>query len=326
MMEKKWVISLLMIGLMVIWTAGTALGAEKSFPTKIIELYCPFGAGGSTSMGARIVAGTAAESLGRPVVVVNKPGGGGTVGADLVAKAKPDGYTLLVTQAASNGIQPAIRKLRYKNTDFEFYGQYAINPYVMLVKSDAPWKSVEELVAYTKDHPGELKYCSSGVGASDHFTMELFKSVVGVKIEHLPFQSAGEGLTAILGGHAHVGILDWRTVKPLVEAGKVRVLAQANEKRLEDLSGIPTFAEKGYPEIKHYTWFGIAAPKGVPKQISEKLRDAFSKAFQNKEVIETLVKLGFTPYYRSAEDFTKFVKEEEEKYKRIAEKANIKMD
>ena len=326
MMEKKLIGSLLVIGLLLIWMGSVALGAEKEFPTKAIELYCPFGAGGSTSMGARIVAGTAAESLGRPVVVVNKPGGGGSVGADLVAKAKPDGYTLLVAQAASNGIQPAIRKLRYKNTDFEFYGMYAIIPYVMVVKNDAPWKSVEELVAYAKDHPGELKFCSSGAGASDHFTMELFKSIAGVKIEHLPFQSAGEGLAAILGGHAHVGILDWRTLKPLVEAGKARVLAQANEKRLEALSSIPTFAEKGYPEMKHYTWFAIAAPKGVPKEISEKLRDAFSKAFQNKEVTETLAKLGFTPYYRSAADCTKFAMEEEEKYRRIAKEANIKVD
>lgn len=325
-MKIKSIFLFLIIGMIFMGMANLVLGAEKEFPTKSIELICPFGAGGSTSMGARIVAGSASEILGRPVVVVNKVGGGGSVGTEYVAKAKPDGYTLLAASTASNGIGPVIRKVGYKNTDFEFLCQYAIIPMLMVVKSDAPWKSLEEIVAYAKEHPGELKYSTTGVGTSDHFAMALFNQVAGVNIVYLPFMSAGEALTAILGGHAQVGLLDWRVLKGSVDAGKLRLLAQANEKRLEEFPNVPTFAEKGYPGVKHYIWQGVAAPKGVSKGISVKLREAFSKASQHKEVIETLMKIGFTPSFRSAEDFTKFVREEEEKYMRLVREANIRVD
>lgn len=325
METKSKYLMVIMIQIFVV-IASLGLAAEKEFPIKPIELYCPYGAGGSTSIGARIVAGTAAEILGRPVVVINKTGAGGSIAAEYVAKAKPDGYTLLVFNSGSNGVTPAIRTVRYSNADFELYCQYTIIPLIMLVKADAPWKSLEELIAYAKQHPGELKYPTSGIGTSAHFAMELFNHAAGTKIVHLPFKSDPECTAAILGGHAHVGILWWPANKGPVEGGKLRILAQASEKRLEEFPNIPTFAEKGFPEVTLYSWYGIAGPKGIPKEISDKLRDAFSKSSQHKEVIEALAKLGFTPYYRSAEDFAKFVKDEEEKYRRIAKEDNIRLE
>ena len=137
------------------------MGTE-TYPTKNIELVCPYGAGGSTSMGARIIAGTLSEMIGRTVVVNNKPGAGGSIGAEYVAKAKPDGYTLFVTNSGSNGVTPAIRSVRYKNEDFELFGQYAIQALGLVVRSDAPWKSVDELVQHAKQNPGALKFASLG--------------------------------------------------------------------------------------------------------------------------------------------------------------------
>ena len=325
-MKRNWVGLCMIVGLTWGSASGMASAAEREFPSKSIEIICPFGAGGSTSMGARIIAGAAGETLGRPVIVVNKPAGGGSVGGEFVAKAKPDGYTLLAASTSTNGINPAIKKLGYKNSDFEFLGQYAIIPMMLVVKSDAPWKSLEEIVAYAKAHPNELKGSTAGVGASDHFAMVLFNEVAGVKITYLPFMSAGEEVAAILGGHAQVGFLDWRAVKGAVEGGKMRVLAQGNDQRLKEFPDIPTFAEKGYPRIKHYIWQGIAAPAGLPKGVSGKLKEAFSKAFQNKDVVETLSKIGFTPSYQSAEDFSKFVREEEQKFQRIVRETNMRVE
>jgi len=325
-MEKKAICLLSIISVIFIGIASVVLGAGEEFPTKLIELYCPFGAGGGTSMGARVVAGAASEILGRPVVVVNKPGASGTIAAEYVARAKPDGYTLLLFNSASNGVVPAVRKVSYKREDFELYGQYAFIPMVLIVKDDAPWKSFEEFIAYAKKHPGELKAATSGVATSSHLGIELINRVAGVKIVHLPFKSGPEVTAAILGGHAHLGLEPIPAQKGVIEAGKFRVLAQASEKRLEEFPDVPTFIEKGYPELKWCPWHGIAGPKGVPEKISGKLKDAFSIAFQHKEVVEMLKKLGFTPNYRSADDFTKFVREDEEKFSKIAKEANIRLE
>jgi tripartite-type tricarboxylate transporter receptor subunit TctC len=306
---------------------GGAIGAERDYPTKNIELVCPYGAGGSTSMGARIIAGTLSEMLGRTVVVNNKPGAGGSIGAEYVAKAKPDGYTLFVFNSGSNGVTPATRSVRYKNEDFELFGQYSIQALGLVVKSDAPWKSVEELVKYAKQNPGALKFATSGIGTSGHFCMELFKKVGGdLKIEHVPFKSGPEYIAALLGGHVHMGILYLVDVKGPVEAGKLHLLAAATEKRMEDYPDIPTFAEKGYPEVKMTAWYGISAPVGLPKEVSEKLKAALTKTFQHPEVKKMLTQIGYSPSYKDPEEFSRYVKEEEKKLYQIAKEANIKID
>ena len=278
-------------------------------------------------MGARIIAGTLSEMIGRTVVVNNKPGAGGSIGAEYVAKAKPDGYTLFVFNSGSNGVTPAIRSVRYKNEDFELFGQYAIQALGLVVKSDAPWKSVEELVQYAKKNPGALKFATSGIGTSGHFCMELFKKAAGgLKIEHVPFKSGPEYIAALLGGHVHMGILYLVDIKGPLEAGKLRLLAPATEKRLEDYPDVPTFAEKGYPEVKMTAWYGVSAPKGLPKDIADKLQTSLAKTFQHPEVKKMLTQIGYAPVYKDAEEFSRFVKEEEKKLTRIAKEANIKID
>jgi tripartite-type tricarboxylate transporter receptor subunit TctC len=300
---------------------------KENYPTKNIELVCPYGAGGSTSMGARIIAGTLSEMIGRTVVVNNKPGAGGSIGAEYVAKAKPDGYTLFVTNSGSNGVTPAIRSVRYKNEDFELFGQYAIQALGLVVRSDAPWKSVDELVQHAKQNPGALKFATSGIGTSGHFCMELFKKAGGdLKIEHVPFKSGPEYIAALLGGHVHMGILYLVDIKGPLEAGKLRLLAPATEKRLEDYPNVPTFGEKGYPEVKMTAWYGVSAPVGLPKEVSEKLKISLAKTFQHPEVKKMLTQIGYAPVYKDAEEFSRFVKEEESKLTQIAKEANIKID
>jgi tripartite-type tricarboxylate transporter receptor subunit TctC len=306
---------------------GGAIGAERDYPAKNIELVCPYGAGGSTSLGARIIAGTLSEILGRTVVVNNKPGAGGSSGAEYVARANPDGYTLFIFNSGSNGVTPATRSVRYKNEDFELFGQYASQPLGLVVKSDAPWKSLEELVQYAKKNPGVLKYATSGTGTSGHFCMELFKKVGGdLKIDHVPFKSGPEFIATLMGGHVQMGILYLVDIKGPLEAGKLRLLATASENRLEDYPNIPTFAERGLPEVKMTAWYGISAPKGLPKEVSEKLKAALNKTCQHDEVKKMLTQIGYSPTYKDPVQFSRFVNEEEKKLNQIAKEANIKIE
>jgi len=306
--------------------SATALAAED-YPTKPIELVCPYGAGGSTSMGTRIIAGTLSEYLGKPVIVKNKTGAGGSLGAEYVAKSKPDGYRLFIFNSGSNGVTVAIRKIRYTNDDFELFGQYATQMMGLIVGKDAPYKSFAELVEYAKKNPGVLKYGTSGVGTSGHFGMELIKICGGdLKIDHVPFKSGPEFFTALLGNHVQMGFWYLVGFKPHVQAGRLNLLAMATGKRSKVFPDVPTFTELGYAEITMSAWYGVATPKGLPKNVYDKLNDAVSKTFQHPEVKKMLTKIGYVPTYRDAKVFTKFVKEAEAKYRLVAGKAGIKIE
>jgi len=325
-MKKKSICLLLIIGLVFAGFASVTLGAQKEFPTRSIEFVCPWSAGCGLYMAMRVLAGRASEILGRPVLVVAKPGAGGSIAAEYVAKANPDGYKLLIFNSGTNGVTLAVRKVRYSNADFEVFCQSFNQPMVLVTSSGSPWNSLEDLVTYAKSHPGKLKYGTSGVGTSSQLAMELFKLSAGIKIGHLPFLGGPKLYAALVAGHVPISIYYYAPIKGLIDAGNLKVLAQANEKRIKTLADVPTFVEKGYPEVVFYAWYGVAGPKGIPKDISDKLKDAFSQASQDKAVVKTLKKLGWTPCYRSAEEFAKFVKGEEKKYQKIAREANIQIE
>jgi len=327
-MIRKLICLLLVVGLLGLGITEVVLGGEKEFPTKPIELIVPWGAGGATSVGARIVAGTLAEFLRSPVIIVNKTGGGGSVATSYVAKSKPDGYTLLVATMANNVIIPAIRSVDYTNADFELLASYGIQPHMLAVRSDAPLKTLQELVEDAKKEPGKFKFSSSGIGTSAHFSMECFKSAAGgLKIDHVPFKSGPEALAAALGGHVHMVSIGLVDAKGSVEAGKLRVLALSTEKRL-DLKGfgdIPTFGELGYPDAKVTVFHGVCAPKGLPKETSDTLKDNLYKTIKHRDVQRTLSKVGFYPYFTDAEGFAKFVSELEKRIQRVAKEAGIRV-
>lgn len=325
-MNKRFLRMLVLMS--VVLSFGMAKGVcGKDFPTKSIEFIVPMGPGGSTSLGARVIAGTLSEYIGVPVVVVNKPGGGGSVGAVYVAKAKPDGYTLLVTSLATQVIRPTIRAAAgYKGSDFEPLVQYGSESFGFVVKSDAPWKTLADLVADAKKEPGRLKYSSPGLGGSSHFAMELFKIAAGgLKIDHVPFKSGPEAVTAILGGHVHMSCLYMMDIKGGVEGGKLRMLTTPSEKRLEEYREVPTFVELNYPVVMN-TWYGIVAPAGVPKEVSAILKDALYKASQHPDVKKMLEHVGCMPAFRNAEDFARFISAEEKKIQKIAQEAQIKIE
>lgn len=300
--------------------------ADENFPTKPIELFCPYGAGGSTSMGTRIIAGTLSEIIGEPVVVINKTGAGGSIAAEHVAKAKPDGYKLFIFNSGSNGVTPVIREVRYKNDDFTLFGQYATQMMGLIVGKDTPYSNFAELVDYAKKNPGKLKYGTSGVGTSAHFGMELIKIYAGdLKIDHVPFKSGPEFFAALLGKHVQMGFWYQVGFKPHVEAGRVKLLAMATETRSKVFPEVPTFKELGYPEIQLSAWYGVAAPKGLPGNVHKKLNEALSKTMQHKEVQKMLSKIGYAPTYKNAEGFAKLVKQSEEKYRMVAKKAGIEI-
>jgi tripartite-type tricarboxylate transporter receptor subunit TctC len=303
------------------------LGKEKAFPSKPIELVCPFGPGGSTSMGGRVIAGTLTEFIGAPAVVIYKTGGGGTVGPTHVLKSKPDGYTLLIAPTGPTVITPIIRSTGYKLEDFELLGQYAMEPMGLVVKSDAPWKTLEELVAYAKKNPGTLKLAIDGLGTPSNFAMEIFKiSSGGLKIDSVPFLSSAETITAVLGGHVQMTYAYLTSAKGPYEGGRIRILAVGTDKRLEDYPNVPTFSEIGYPEVKWGPFFGLAAPLGVPKPVTDKLKEALSKTAQNLEVRKLLTQIGFIPVFRNAEEFTKFAKEERNRVIKFVKETGFKVD
>lgn len=327
-MNKKLVFALLVIG----WvsTLGITQGGfaqEKAFPSKPIEMVCHMGPGGSTSMGMRVVAGTLTEFLGVPVVVVHKPGGGGSIAPALVARAKPDGYTLVTANSNTMAIAPSIRAVRYKTTDFEHLVLYATESVALAVKSDAPWKNLQELVAEAKKEPGKLKTGIAGTGSSSHFSMELFKTAAGgLKIGHVFYKSGPEIVAAILGGHIHMSNLYFSDLRAPVGAGRLRILAVATEKRVEGYPDIPTFAELGLPEVIRPVWYGLSAPAGLPKEVSGKLKPALYSTVKHPEVKKMLAHLGYTPAFMEAEEFSKFQAEEERKIQKIAKEAGIHVE
>ncbi len=319
-MRSKLILLIAFIGVVFAGMSSEVLAAKNNFPNKPIHLYVGWGAGGGVSMMARVISQRAGEILGQPLLVVPKPGAGGTICNDFVSKSKPDGYTLTVTTLANNGSALLLNKLPYTIDDFEYLGMFAHLPMILFVNSESQWKTLEELVAYAKGHPNELKYSSNGVGASAHISTALFCKEANIQSVHVPMKSDPEVIASILGGHCQFSMGFLTTVLPVKDGGKVRFLATPSSQRIEWFPNVPTFHEKGL-SVFYNPWYGIGAPKGLPKEVSEKLRDAFAKTFQDKEVHEMLKKLGLVPTYKSAEEYSNFVHSEfnglQETFKKI---------
>jgi len=324
-MKKR--LGMWMIGVTAVSVFGFAgFGDTKDYPVRPVQIIVAFGAGGSTSMSARIIAQAYTQVLEQAFVVVNKPGAGGAIGAAFASKAKPDGYTLFVFNSASNGVSPAINpNPGYKNSDFQLIGQYAIGECAMVVKADAPWKTVKEVVDHAKKNPGALKF-PAGTGDSARFSTELFMMEAGgLKMDRVPVESGAEFNQMLLGGHAHVGVTPAADVFGLVQAGKFRLLAFCNETRNSDFPDVPTFKEAGLPGVLINTWYGLAAPTGVPDDIMNKLRETLATIMKDSAIKDMLKNMGNTPSYKNAEEFSSFVKRMEGVYEKIARTGNIRV-
>lgn len=322
-MRKMTLVTVLALLLMATG-ASQELAAQTDYPNRKIEFIVPFAPGGPTDTAARIIQPKMSAALGVPVVVVNKPGGGGALGSDFVANANPDGYTVLATINTTLSLVPAIQPdLRYTLRDFAPIGSYMADEVVITSRAGAPWKTLDELVDYAKKNPGKLSYGSAGLGTLSWFTVELFKQSYGLDIAHVPFAGSGPVKTAILGGHVDLAASSAFTVVPLIKSGDLIGLATTGPKRVAALPSVPTMAEKGFPEATANGWPGLFVPTKTPKEIVDKLVKALDKTMKDPSVIAAVEKVGMIVDHRDPEATRKLLESEHELAKKVVKKLGI---
>lgn len=282
---------------------GFAFSAE--YPTRSISLLVPYAAGGPVDITGRVLADIAKDILGQPVVLISKPGGGGIIAQSIVAKEKPDGYTLAITSDIAFTQIPQMQDVAFDPLkDFEFIVQHMAFARGIVCRADKPWKSMKDLVDYSKQHPGDVMYGAPGKGGSSHIAAEFIAAKERVKWRLVPYDGSIKVVAALLGGHVDFGISDmiW---KDHVKAGELRILAITAMGRGEDFPYATTFEELGYEDVSVSATFGIVAPKGTPADIRKKLHDAFKRAIEDPRYESSCKKLGCFKIYSPGEEFLK---------------------
>jgi tripartite-type tricarboxylate transporter receptor subunit TctC len=290
---------------------GAALGAD--YPTKPITLINPMPPGGTLDVQARAWAAVAEKYLGQPIVVVNKPGATGMIGAVAGAKAPPDGYTLTVASVNfTNAVEWELangRKPPFGYDDFVYIGSFTMSPTLVVVPYDSPYKTMDDLIKDAKAKPGQLSYCSGGLYGMSHLPIEIFAKAVGLKFRHVPYKGGGPCLQAVVGKHVDFAFQYPPTSTPLARGKKLRILAVAGARELKSLPGIPSFKDLGI-NAEYYGWVGIAAPKKTPKPIVEKLREATKKTAEDKTFNDMIEKPGDEVYYLHGDEVLKHIQKE----------------
>ena len=306
-----------------------AAGAlAQSYPTKPIRMLIGFPPGGGTDIIGRLVAQKLGEALGQQIIVDNRSGASGQLAAELVSKAAPDGYTIMMAHIAAISILPSlVSKLPYNpQKDFAPVSLSAIGPNLLVVHPSVPAKTVKELVALAKSRPGQLQYASPGAGTVQHLAGELFKLQAKVDMLHVPYKGSGQSIVDLIAGHVH---LDFDAVPPVinfVRQGKLRALAVTSAKRFSLLPDMPTIEESGVPGFDMSTWWGIVAPAAVSKDIINKLNTEMVKAIRQPDAKEKISGVGADIVGNTPDEFAAFIRAETEKYARIVKAANIKID
>jgi len=308
--------------------AGAMAQAPAKYPDKPIRLVVPFPPGGPTDVFARLLAAGLPEQLGQQVVIENKAGAGGTVGSDMVAKSKPDGYTLLFGTAATHGINVSLyRDLPYHPVkDFELVALTGTVPMVLLVPPDQP-RTLAELIARLKAEPGKWSYASSGNGTTNHLASELLKRRLGLDIVHVPYRGSGPALQDLMAGRVAFMFDSFGTSLELIKAGKLYALAVMADRRSEVRPEVPTSAEAGLPDFGGGTWNVVAAPAGTPREIVDRLNVAVNKTLKDTAVHERLRQLGIEMVDDSTPAATRaFVEAEIIKWREVVQLAGAKVD
>jgi tripartite-type tricarboxylate transporter receptor subunit TctC len=260
-----------------------------------------------------------------PIAVVNKTGGGGSVGADYVAKAKPDGATIYNSTNSALTISPVILKdITYKVSDFSPIGAYAADLGVITVRAGGPAKTLEEFVEHAKKNPGKLTYGSAGLGTVSFFTMELFKLAYGLDITHVPFQGTGPAKNAILGGHVSVACSGLGSMAPLIRSGDLLPLVTTAPKRVAGWPQVPTMAEKGFPDASLNIWMGLYVPAKTPRPVVDMLTRAFDQAAKDPAVVGALEKAGMQGFYHTGEETLKLLETESATVGKVADKVGLR--
>ena len=301
--------------------------AATAFPNKPIRIIVAYTPAGTTDILARAIGQKMSETWGQPVIIDNRAGAAGNIGTEVAARATPDGHTLLMGTAGTHGINVSLyRKLSWHPVnDFAPVSLSAMVPNIMVVNNALPVKNVREFVAYAKANPGKLSYGSPGNGSTAHLSMELFKSMTGSTIVHIPYKGSAGVLTDIMGGQIAVTIDNMPPYIPQVKAGKIRALAVSTGKRSSAMPDLPTIAEAGVPGYEAGAWFGLLAPAGTPKPIVAQLSAESARIIKLPDVSKRVSELGADPVGSTPEQFAELIKTEIAKWAKVIKDANVEL-
>ena len=324
MRARLAVLSAIMLCVSGAWSQSRAQDAAANYPNRPIHIIVCVPAGGGVDTVTRIVADGLQKKLGQPVVVENRSGAAGNIGAEAVFNADPDGYTLLAAQPSPLTVNPLLyKKMAFDPTQFEPVAIMTTVANVLLVRDDFPAKTAQEFIAYAKANPGKINYASQGIGTTSHLTAALFEKVTGTKMVHVPFKGTAPALNALIGSHVDMIFMELASAIKLHRAGKARILAVATNARIADLPDIPTLNEAGVKGFESGTWNAIAAPPKTPPAIVAKLNTAVNEVLKEKDVQEKFAKLtlhaaGGTPAHAAA-----FIKKETQTWGEVIKEAHV---
>ena len=314
------------LGLSLIVAADGAFAQATNYPTRPIKLVVGFAPGGGSDFIARLVSTRLNEKLSQPVIVDNKPGAGGNLGAELAIKSPADGYTLFLA-AASYTVNPALYKLPFDSVkDMTPIAQLARGPFIVAVNPKLEVKTLKDLVDYAKKNPGKLSYATSGAGSITHMVSEYFMETAGMDVVHIPYKGTSPALTDTISGQTQIVFGTPASTIPFVKGGQLRAVAVTSTKRLAALPDVPTVIESGYPNFAVYNWHGIIGPKGIPKEIVAKLNKAINEVVAAQGMDTNLASDGLTAAPGSPEEFGALIESEAKRWGTLVKSKSIKLD
>ena len=311
--------------LLIVALTGAAGAAAQNYPARPVRLIVPSSPGGGTDISARIIAPRLSEYLGQQVVVENRPGAGTMIGGEVVARSAPDGYTLLMG-ISTLAINPAIyKKVPYDALkDFAPVSQAVALPNVLVAHPSLPVKTVKELVAFARARQGQINFASAGLGTSPHLSMELFLSMSGLKMVHVPYKGSGPGVTDLVAGHVPLMMPNMLSALPHIKSGRLRALGVTSVKRASRASDIPTIAEAGVPGYEAVQWYGVLAPAGTPRPVITRLHAEVVRVLQQRDIRERFLSDGAEAVGSSPEEFAAFIRAETAKWAKVIKDAGLR--
>jgi len=312
----------------ILFTLATTITGHAAYPEKPVTMIVPFPAGGSTDMVARTMGANLTEKLGQTFIIDNRPGATGAIGAAMVKRAAPDGYTLLVASIAVWAVNPFLQKnLPYDPAkDFDLLTIAVRAPNVLVVHPSIPGTAVADLINYMKKNPGKVTFASSGAGSSDHLTAELFWQKTGTNAIHVPYKGGAPAVIDLIGGHVDASFQNLNVVVTHVNAGKMKALAQTGEKRSPQLANVPTMAEAGVKDVVVYSWQAIAGPKGMQPEIKARLHKAMVASLNDPQIRQKMLDQGFEIVANTPAQFAQFQNQELARWKQVIETGHITIE
>ena len=327
-LNRRTSVAVFVVAIAVTGLGGGAKAHADGYPVKPVQLVVPFPPGGAMDAIARTLGEKAGRTLGQPFVIENRPGAGGNIGADFVAKQPGDGYTLMITSIGMATNKPLYRKLSYDPIkDFAPVGVLAVVPNILVTNTTQPnVKSVADVVAAAKASPGKLTYASAGNGTSIHLAGEVFNSLAGVDILHIPYKGSGPAVSDLLGGQVNYMFDSITSARPHIQSGKLRALAVTTAKRSSSMPDVPTMEEAGMPGFRTSTWYGLWAPKNTPQDVVQKLWTESRRVLAEPQIAAQYRRLGAEPVGSTPAEFARYIQAEARKWEEIVKASGARAD